>query len=511
MISTAPLAAQGGETMRSRLLVLCLLSLFAGLALTPASANAAGTVSCATFAAALRDSSQTSPFLTVMKNYSSTFTNGANGQTIRYLAVLPTNTGVTNTYETLAFFNGTSQITPDWPVGMLATSTTALCDNNALVFSDFPGIGETAQPADADFTFDNISSNVFNLMAYLNDAQGFRIRSVNPTGWSLGTEAALKFAALASSNNAFLGRGMRINKLFLMATKSGGDLDSQGAAASLSCSSPVPPPPSGPYYNASGGITMCVMSILDQLVNTSTSLQWAAAVSLKNSLVSVLFPYTKASGAAQSPYGPNDPATICTATISTADNKVTSLCNLQSGQSITSACDAGDANCIATKSLFQANRLSRPYLDNISYPQFAAQRRLNFTYDYGACSGSASLSWTSLGCTFNPTQTNSAYYRPALAVNGSVCNTIVTGSDVSSPFVVNCPQFATRLGGVYVFNGDEDMFIRHDYGTALCNWFNATGTAPCTVTTFPNAGHGVQYVYPGQIYSAIRGALPLPH
>jgi uncharacterized protein YkwD len=52
------------------------------------------------------------------------------------------------------------------------------------------------------------------------------------------------------------------------------------------------------------------------------------------------------------------------------------------------------------------------------------------------------------------------------------------------------------------------MFIRHDYGNALCNWLNSSHTAPCTVTTYSNAGHGVQYDYANQIYQAINGALP---
>ena len=157
-----------------------MLLLWAGLALIPPGASAAGTgiVSCATFAAALRDATQKSPFLTAMQNYSSIYQNSANGQKIRFLAVRPTNANGGN-YETLVFFNGTSQITPDWPVGMLVNSATALCDNSALVFSDYPGIGETAQPAETDFTFDNISSNVYSLLTNLNDTHGFNIKAVD--------------------------------------------------------------------------------------------------------------------------------------------------------------------------------------------------------------------------------------------------------------------------------------------------------------------------------------------
>lgn len=496
--------------MRFRpLAALCLLSLFALTALTPASASAAtGIVSCSTFTAALRDTTQTSPFRTVMKSYSSTFTNPANGQTFRFLAVRPANPNAP-AYETLVFFNGTSQITPDWPVGLLAGSPIgSLCDNNALVFSDYPGIGDTTQPADAAFTFDNIASNVFNLMGSLNDSQGFKIKSINPTGWSLGTEAALKFSALATWNNSFKARGMKINKLFLIAAKIGGDLESGTAATALSCSSSVPTtPPPGPYFTATGNQAMCVTSIMDRLFQLSGAVQWTFATSLKNSLVASLFPYSDSSGAAQSPYGPNDPGTICAATVST--NEVTSLCNLQEGDSVT-ACGATATACAATQSLFEANRLETPYFNNISYAQFAGQRRLNFMYGYGNCPEASTASWSSANCAFNPNQVTNTLYNSALVVNGSPCVTIETTSDTSSPIVLDCPQFAARLGGVYIFNGAEDMFIRHDYANALCNWFNSSGRAPCTVNTFPNAGHGVQYLYASQIYSAINGALPRP-
>jgi pimeloyl-ACP methyl ester carboxylesterase len=499
--------------MKFRLQVLCVLSLSAGLALTPAGASAAGTVSCATFAAALRDTTQKSPFLTVMQKYSSTSTNSANGQTIRFLAVQPTHTN-SGAYETLVFFNGTSQITPDWPVGMIVSGATSLCDNNALVFSDYPGIGETAQPADADFTFDNISANVYNLLAYLNDSQGFNIKSIDPTGWSLGTEAALKFTALAGWNHGFTGRGMKINKLFLIATKPGGDLDSPGATPPLSCSSSGPAPNPAPgttYYNATGNQAMCVTSILDRLIQLNTATQWAAAVSLKDSLVGVLFPYVDLSGVSQSPYGPGDPGTICAASVSTTNNQVTSMCDLHDNEAVLSACNGADASCLATQKLFEANRSARPYLDNISSAQFAGQRRLNFTYDYGACQNASTADWASQGCAFNPSQVSNSLYNPALEVNGAPCRTIETTS-AGSPAVMDCQQFAVKFGGVYIFNGMEDMFVRHDYGTALCNWFNSAAwtPGPCTQSTYSGAGHGVQYVYPSQIYAGISGALGRP-
>jgi pimeloyl-ACP methyl ester carboxylesterase len=487
-----------------------LLFLSAGLGLASA-AQAAGVVSCATFAAALRNTSQSSPFLTVMLNYSSTYQNTANGQTIRYLAVRPTNTNAGN-YETLVFFNGTSQITPDWPVNLLAGNTTALCDNNALVFTDYPGVGGTAQPADTAFTFDNISYNVYNLLASLNDSQGFNIKSINPTGWSLGTESALKFAALATWNSGFSGRGMRINKLFLIAPKSGGDLLSNGAVTPSTCSTASPgPAPGTAYFDATGNQAMCVTTVFSQLLNLKTDLQWEAGTLLKATMVGLLFPTLDASGNPQGPYGPNDPADICAASLSSSGYDVSSLCDLQTSTSLATACTVSPSTCTAARSLFETNRSgsTNPYRADISYPQYLGERRLTFTFGYGSCSSASTASWQSTDCNFNPTQVHSDLYLPALVVNGSPCTTIET-TDGGAPVVTDCAQFATRLGGILIFNGAQDMFIRHDYGTALCNWFNASGWAPCTVTTYNNAGHGVPFSYGTQINAAISGALARP-
>jgi hypothetical protein len=496
--------------MRFHQKVLCLLSLVAVLALGPGctSARAAtGVVSCAQFNATLRDTinNPKSPFRAVMQQYSSTFTNTANGQTFRFLAVRPSNPNAA-AYETLAFFNGTSQITPDWPIGMLINGTSTLCDNFALVFTDYPGIGNTTQPQDTAFTFDHISHNMFNLLGHLNDNHGFKIRSINPTGWSLGTESAMKFSALATWNSGFSGRGMKINKLFLIATKSGGDLKSTTETTPLSCSSSPTVTAAQTYYPAIGNQAMCVTSILNRMVELSGTLEWAAAVSIKKSMVTVLFPYSDSAGNTQSPYGTFDPSTVCAATVDNTLNKVSAMCDLQDNESVT-ACGGTATACSDAQSLYEANRAEPPYFDDISYAQFAAQRRLNFTYDYGHCREASTTSWTSRNCSFNPSETSSSLYNSALIVNGSPCTTVETAPD-GPPYVVDCPQFAARLGGVVIFNGEQDMFIRHDYANALCDWFNRTGMAPCTVNTYPNAGHGVPFNYGSSIFNVINGSLP---
>lgn len=474
---------------------------------------ATGVIPCETFVARLTDSTDESPFLGVMQLYSSTYTNtdadGGTGQTIRYLAVQPESDSST---QALVFFNGTSQITPDWPIEMLIQGGESLCDDNALVFSDYPGIGGTDQPEEDDFTYDNISNNVFNLLVALN-GRGFQMKSINPIGWSLGTEAAIKFGQLAMANDDFYAQGMTVNKLFLIATKPGGDLTSGTPVTPNSCTTAAPSPAATgtaadtadtTSYTATGSQAMCVTSVLDELLELDTE-QWDVAVGLKKSLVEVMFPYVN-----QEPYGVGDPTDICVATVDTTDHEVTALCNqsVTPAQSIETTCDASStSDCSTTYELYKANRSAHPYLDQILDAQFTGQRRLNFTYDYGNCPSAAAASWTSINCTFNPNQTSNSSYNAALIVNGSPCTSEITGDSTDTP-TVKCPGFSnTYFKGVYVFNAEEDMFIRHDYGTALCDWFNQRSSGSCTLNTYSDAGHAVMYDYPAKIFAVIDAAL----
>lgn len=472
-----------------------------------------GVISCSTFTNALSLAGAKAPFLKLMQTYSSTYQNSDTGQTIRFLAVLPDSSS--SSYQTLVFFNGTSQITPDWPADLLVQvkEETSLCDSNALVFSDYPGIGGTDQPDIDDFTLDNISSNVYHLLAKLNADGGFTISSVNPIGWSLGSEAAQKFASLASVNNEFSASGMKIHNLFLIATKPGGSVQSTVETTPESCSDSQVAPAvqkvseDTVYYDASGNIAMCVKLILNQLYELDTA-AWDVDVSLKNSLVGVMFPYVDASDTSltQSPYQTGDPTSICSVTI--ADDKVSTLCNLEEGTTIETACTASSTStCSETLKLYQYNREASPYLEQILDAQFKGQRTLNFMFDYGNCGEPDADSWTSQNCVFNSTQEDEPYYVASGIVDGAPCVATETGSATSAPVVSDCPGFPKFFNAFYIFNGEEDMFIRNDYGKALCDWLNTQIGDYCLLTTYPDAGHGVLYDHGSEIYSIISDAL----
>jgi pimeloyl-ACP methyl ester carboxylesterase len=481
----------------------------------PGTARAEGTgiITCSAFVSAVTNTTETAPFRKLMETSSNTYYNIANGQFIRFLAVKPTNPAP---YETLVFFTGTSQITPDWPVSMLTNSNGSLCTDSALIFADYPGIGGTANPAKAEFTFDNIANNVYHLLANLTTYQGFSIHSVNPVGWSLGTEAAIKFTSLAAVNQEFANSGMTINNLFLIATKPGGDYYSGTEATPSSCSTPGPVPGPQPkiigstsYFTATGTQAMCVTSVLDQLIKDE--LDWDFSTSLKGSLVGVMFPYVYTStNQNQGAYGPGNPQTICAATVTS--NEVSSMCNLSTNQSIMTSCTASSSSvCSKTFDLYKANREAAPYFEDIDFGQFDRQRALNFTYDYGYCRGARPESWTSKDCFFNPNQTSKSLYSPPLIVNGSPCITSVTTNPNNTPQVNSCPGLPkSAFNKMYIFNAQEDMFIRYDYGNAMCAWFNYPydpNNLKCVLTTYQNAGHGVLYNQPTAIYNKISAAL----
>jgi pimeloyl-ACP methyl ester carboxylesterase len=488
----------------------------------PAVSAGQGVITCSEFAAALQ--SGTYPFRTLMQSSSATYT-GANLESIRYLAVQP-GTGSTG-YPTVVFFNGTSQVTPDWPVGMLVSSSGALCDQAALVFFDYPGIGGTTYPGETAFTFDKVSETVYDLLASFNSSGTLTVTEVDPAGWSLGTASAIKFAVLAANNQSFKSSGMSIGKLFLIAVKSGGDIQSSAATAPSSCTTAATrstpskrsTPTSGlgtTYYPAIGNQAMCSTSVLNQLL---TKADYEGGVKLKNEFAQLMFPYVYQVPASQPqspygsitsqfPYGSGDPATICAMTISGL--AVKSLCNLEKDQPLETECDSNSASTCATAlALFDANREESPYLDNISYDDFYGERAMIFHFDYASCSSASTTSWQSTGCQFNPNQTGDPLYNSALLVDGSPCLTVQTTSADASPTIQSCPGISSAsLDGVkfYIWNGEEDLLIRHDYGQVFCTWLT-NNKFPCTYQTFAKAGHAVLFNQASTIYDEMVAAL----
>lgn len=488
------------------------------MAAAPA-APSAGVVTCAAFASTLRHGSD--PFRTLMQT-SSAISTAANQQSIRYLAVRPS--AAAAGYPTVVFFNGSSQVTPDWPAAMLVSASGALCNHAALVFFDYPGVGGTGYPGNDAFTYDQVAADVYGLLASLKAGGALDVTRVDLAGWSLGTEAALKFAVLAAGNRSFKASGMSLGSLFLIAPKTGGDLESSTAptpqpcgtagaapAAALAQSVQEPPPGAGraaaTFYPATGNQAMCATAILDQL---QVQADYDEGLELGGAFTGLLFPYAyeAPAGSVQTAYGAGNPPTVCAATVSGA--ALSALCNLAAGRPIETQCRADATSaCAATLALLAANREQQPYAPGLPYDAFYGERAMLFHFDYASCSSASATAWQSTGCTFNPHQTGDPRYDPDMVVDGSPCLTEQTVSADASPTIQGCPGLAgAALAQVrfYVWNGQEDLVIRHDYGQALCTWLARNGHA-CTYRAFANAGHGVLYSDAATLYAQLVAAL----
>lgn len=490
----------------------------------PAAAGA-GVIGCSQFASSLRHG--TFPFRGLMQQSSAIYT-GPSGLGIRYLAVQPSQAAAP--YPTVVFFNGTSQVSPDWPAQLLVSTSSALCNRAALVFFDYPGVGGTTYPGDAAFTFDNVAETVYGLLASLSGSHALKVGVVDPAGWSLGTSSAVKFGVLAAHNESFRASGMSIGSFLLIAATSGGDLHSSTAVTPATCgtlkaaaasAAPATEPTAGAagvagvagaagaattYFPAVGNQAMCATSVLDQLLVQST---YEAGSDIKGEFARLTFPYQfeAPEGAPQSPYGAGAPPTVCAATISGL--AVTALCDLQAVKPIESQCAASATSvCSTTLALLEANREQSPYLDDIAYDVYFGQREMSFSFAYASCTSASATSWQSTGCQFNPHQTGNLLYRPQLVVDGSPCQTVQTASANASPAIVGCPGLTGAVKGArfYVWNGQEDLLIRPDYGQVLCTWLSNHGF-PCTYSTFPNAGHAVLFSDAAAMYRQLVAAV----
>jgi pimeloyl-ACP methyl ester carboxylesterase len=483
-------------------------------------AAAAGVITCSAFASALRHG--TNPFRSLAQTSSAVFT-AANQQGIRYLAVKPS-PGAGATYPTIVFFEGSAQVMPDWPAAMLVSASGALCNHAGLVFFDYPGVGGTTYPGNSAFTYDQVSEAVYGLLTALNSSGALKVARIDPAGWSLGTEAALKFAILAARNRGFKASGMSIGNLFLIAPNTGGDLQSAAAVTPLPCGSVLgqavdaavvvdaaAAPAAGravsTFYPATGSQAMCATSILDQLLVQAT---YDVGEEIGDVFSRLLFPVVDLTPGAspQGPYGPGSPPSICAATVSGAT--VQALCNLAAAQPIETQCAANPSStCAATLTLLAANREEAPYFPGLSYEEFYGQRSMIFHFAYASCTGAATTAWQSTGCEINPNQTASPHYDPAMVVDGSPCLTVQTVSANAAPTIQGCPGLeSVPLKGAkfYVWTGQEDLITRHDYGQALCTWLSSNGYS-CTYHSTANAGHGVLYNAAGTIYSQLVAAL----
>jgi len=459
----------------------------AGQGGTPASA--AGIVTCDQLADEpgkhLRD---------LVKRSSSTFAVGSTDQEIRYLVIRP-DSSVSTAANAIVFFNGTSAVMSDWPYEMLKGSDVSLCDAYTLIFFDYPGVGGTVAADEGKFTFDHFAENVDALVTYLNtsraDELGTTIDTVHPLGWSLGSLAALKFAALAGANGYAADDSRKIGNVFLIATKPGGDTHS-GSGNPLNLMVP-----------ATGHQAQCVTQVTAAMRDESSYVK-----ALKKAMFGLMFPYVyTASGKTQGEYaGSSDE--ICVAdSISTAavtlEDQTTQL-------DIETSCEAEKPVCVKELAAFWANRAVEPYKasdaneSGVPYAVYVQERNIVDDWNYAYCA-QAGASWTSEECYPNPYVAPPTGYTRNSA-NGGPCLTIAFLAS-NQPGSLWCMSLDHITGKLVVINAKEDMFIQHVYGTALYDAYK--GEVSASLNTYSgSAGHAVLLTDPTWVQGILLDAMP---
>jgi pimeloyl-ACP methyl ester carboxylesterase len=404
-----------------------------------------------------------------------TITNPRTGQTVEYLVM---GDGARSN-ELLVFFNGTSQILPDWPIQMITNnatsplitttaaytpdqeSTNSLCRDYRLVFFDYPGVG--LSPGTTGVTHDQIASDVDAMLVDVGQKYRIATNNVSVVGWSLGTEAALKYAFLSPASNP----SRTIRNVVLIATKPGGGQSDQ----------------------TNGNGADCVQETFNVLENPSLSAVLRARLEATN--YQLLYPYQ-----GQQPY--NGPTSGCTIDIDTTTDRVS--------LSVTPGdCGIG-MQCAKIAAEFAANRLTAPWSRTGGVPQgvYVNQRQLTQDWNYSYCA-TAGVDFRSSGCTSLPSQ------PPKLsATNGGVCKTSTPAGFPNLPTTAECVPLQIQ-GRLTVINGPQDLYIQHTYGAALVAGYQRQyGTQKAALVTYPGAdgaGHGVLLQHPRFVQDAIFAAL----
>jgi pimeloyl-ACP methyl ester carboxylesterase len=404
-----------------------------------------------------------------------TVSNPRTGQTVEYFVV---GDGARSN-QLLVFFNGTSQVLPDWPIQMITNgaasplitttaaynpaeeSATALCHDYRLVFFDYPGVG--LSPAATGVTHDQIASDVDALLADVGQAHRLPTGNVSIVGWSLGTEAALKYAFLSPASNP----SRTIHDVILIATKPGGGQSDQ----------------------TNGNGAQCVQEAFTVLKDPTISPALKARLEASN--YRLLYPYQ-----GQQPY--DGPSSGCTIDVNTATS--TATLNVTPGD-----CGLG-TQCLKIADEFAANRLAFPWSQTggISQAVYVNQRQLSNDWNYSYCAG-AGAGFTSTGCTTLPLQ------PPQLsATNGGVCKTFTPAGLPNQPTTTDCVPLQIQ-GSLTVVNGPEDLYIQHTYGAALvAGYQRQLGVQKASLATYPGAdgaGHGILLQHPKWVQDRVAAAL----
>jgi hypothetical protein len=387
------------------------------------------------------------------------FTNPRTGDQLDYIVI--GDAAVSN--EVLVMFNGTSAILPDWPEQVFTNSRwsplivnngnydpgedggISICHDYRIVFFDYPGTG--LNPLAATFTGDQVANDVDAMLDDVAARYGISTAVVDPCGWSLGTNLALKYAFLSPISNP----ARVIHDVVLIATRPGGNTDGF----------------------QSGNQAECITTILDAVQQVYPTSKISGA--LQEDGIKLIFPYVD-----QPPYsGLNN---VCTATVNpvqgTVDLNVTLNCSLLN-------------HCDQTLEDDILNRKTEPWskTDGIPHNLFLQERA--FDNDYNICNCQAAApNFTSTSCSCSASVLSSPR-------NGGMCQ--VTSSIPYAPVVKNCVPIQ-NTGRITVINGYEDLFVQWTYGKALVEGYQSQyGMQKAKLYTYDGDGkanHGVMYQHP---------------
>lgn len=398
------------------------------------------------------------------------FTNPRTGDQLDYVVL---GDGALNS-EVIVLFNGTSAILADWPEQMLTNSKysplivnnsdydskedgpLSLCHDYRIVLFDYPGTG--LNPVAATFTGDQVANDVDAMLDDVTLRYGISTAVVDPGGWSLGTNLAIKYSFVAPVSNP----ARILRSLLLIATRPGGNTDGF----------------------QSGNQADCVTTILDALGQNNLNTNLTNA--LQTAGIKLIFPYVN-----QPPYsGSSD---VCTASINYASSTVNLNVSLDCGL---------DNHCIQTVADDILNRKTAPWnkTDGISTSLFQQER--DFDSDYNLCNcQEAESGFTSTSCSCSGQIKSSTS-------NGGVCQ--VTSTIPYQPVIKSCaPIYNTQR--INVLNGYDDLFVQWVYGKALVQGFQmGYGKRKASLYTYGGvggAGHGILFQHPKWTQEHIFAAL----
>jgi pimeloyl-ACP methyl ester carboxylesterase len=413
--------------------------------------------------------------ITTLRDLSSSVrasTNTRTGDVVEYLLI----GDAASSNQILVFFNGTSQIIPDWPTQMITNAASSplitltaiysasedgpisLCHNYRLLFFDYPAVGLSA--SSTNYSIAQVSNDVDALLADVGSTFSIPTNDVSIVGWSLGTLNAMKYATLSPVASP----GRIIHNILLIATKPGG----------------------GQQLQTNGNGAQCIDGAFSVLIDPNTNSILRTKLIENN--FDLLFPYI---GEPQN----NGPSINCTVTVDTSTNSVS--------LNVTPNCAFGTV-CEKTFAEWTANRLKSPWsiTQGVSTNLLIAQREQAHDIDYGYCPA-AGPNFTPIGCTSSQPPEQSI-------LNGSECITNTPPALPNQPAASGCVPL-TITGGILVINGYQDLYIQHTYGDALVQGYqNLCGSAGAMLDTYPGsdgAGHGVLLQHPGWVQAQIAMGL----